>query len=61
MFNILHHAARRASCNGTGNPVMVMFDPATFLLYILHRNLAKYTFYAEIMQQLNMLEASSKM
>ena len=39
---------------------MLMFDPAKRLLDICDRYGAKYTFYAEIGQQLNMLDAPSK-
>lgn len=46
--------------DGTGNPDVLMFEPAKRLLDICDKYGAKYTFFAEIGQQLNMLNARSK-
>jgi len=46
--------------DGTGDPVALMFDPARRLLDICDKYQAKYTFYAEIGQQLNMLDAPER-
>jgi len=46
--------------DGTGDPETLMFDPARRLLDICDKFGAKYTFYAEIGQQLNMLAAPGK-
>jgi peptidoglycan/xylan/chitin deacetylase (PgdA/CDA1 family) len=43
--------------DGTGDPEVLMFEPAKRLLDICDRYGAKYTFYAEIGQQINMLNA----
>ncbi len=45
--------------DGTCDPQSLMFDPAKRILDICDRYGAKYTFYAEIGQQLNMLNAPS--
>ena len=46
--------------DGTGDPEVLMFEPARRILDICDRYGAKYTFYAEIGQQLNMLNAPGK-
>lgn len=46
--------------DGTGDPVTLMFEPAKRLLDICDNNGAKYTFYAEIGQQIHMLNAPEK-
>jgi peptidoglycan/xylan/chitin deacetylase (PgdA/CDA1 family) len=43
---------------GNGDPEVLMFDPAMRILDICDKYGAKYTFFAEIGQQLNMLETS---
>ncbi len=45
--------------DGTGDPEQLMFEPARRILDICDKHGAKYTFYAEVGQQINMLEAPS--
>lgn len=46
--------------DGTGDPHELMFEPARRVLDICEKYNAKYTFYAEVGQQLNMMNASAK-
>lgn len=59
MVFILFHDDWEIYGDGTGDPVKLMFDPAKQLLDICDTYGAKYTFYAEIGQQLHMLDASA--
>ena len=57
MINILLHDDWEINGDGTGSPETLMFDPARRILDICDTYGAKYTFYPEIGQQLNMLDA----
>ncbi|MFW6271769.1 MAG: hypothetical protein ACOC1Q_01860 [Desulfosalsimonas sp.] len=57
MPNLMLHDDWEIYGDGTGHPEKLMFDPARRLLDICDQYGAKYTFYAEIGQQLNMLNA----
>jgi len=60
MLHLMFHADWEIYGDGTGDPERLMFDPARRILDICDEYGAKYTFYAEIGQQLNMLNASGK-
>ena len=57
MIHLLLHDDWEIFGDGTGDPVKLMFDPARRLLDICDSYGAKYTFYAEFGQQLDMLDA----
>ena len=59
MLHLLFHDDWEMYGDGTGNPEVLMFEPAKRVLDLCDTYGAKYTFYAEIGQQLNMLNASS--
>ena len=54
-LNILFHDDWEIYGDGTGDPEILMFDPANRLMDICDSYGAKYTFFVEIGQQLNML------
>jgi len=53
MINLMLHDDWEIYGDGTGNPESLMFDPAKRLLDICDKYGAKYTFFAEIGQQLD--------
>ncbi len=55
-MNILLHDDWEIYGDGSGDPQKLMFDPAKRLLDLCDTYCVKYTFYAEIGQQLNMLD-----
>ncbi len=55
VINLMLHDDWEIYGDGTGNPQTLMFEPAKRILDICDQYGAKYTFYAEIGQQLNML------
>ncbi len=57
MIYLLLHDDWEIYGDGSGNPKKLMFDPAERLLNICDNYNAKYTFYAEVGQQLHMLNA----
>ena len=57
-MNILLHDDWEIYGDGSGNPEQLMFEPARRILDICDIYGAKYTFFAEIGQQLHMLNAS---
>ncbi|MFW6134488.1 MAG: hypothetical protein ACOC5R_02805 [Elusimicrobiota bacterium] len=57
MLNLMLHDDWEIYGDGSGDPEILMFDPAKRVLDICDQYGAKYTFYAEIGQQLNMLNA----
>ena len=57
MLNIMLHDDWEINGDGTGDPIKLMFDPARHILDICDRHGVKYTFFAEIGQQLHMLDA----
>ena len=59
-LNLLLHDDWEIYGDGTGDPETLMFEPAKRILDICDRYGAKYTFYAEIGQQLHMLNAPEK-
>lgn len=59
MIDIMFHDDWEIYGDGTGDPEKLMFDPARRILDICDTYGAKYTFYAEIGQQLHMLNAPS--
>lgn len=59
MISLLFHDDWEIYGDGSGDPEILMFDPARRVLDICDKYGAKYTFYAEIGQQLNMLNAVS--
>ncbi|MDI6401474.1 hypothetical protein QLX67_05660 [Balneolaceae bacterium ANBcel3] len=58
--NILLHDDWEIYGDGTGDPEDLMFEPARRILDICDQYGAKYTFYAEIGQQLHMLNAPGR-
>ena len=60
MVSLLLHDDWEIYGDGTGDPQTLMFEPAKRILDICDRYGAKYTFYAEIGQQLHMLDAPEK-
>ena len=60
MLHLMFHDDWEIYGDGTGDPVILMFDSARRLLDICDQYQAKYTFYAEIGQQLNMLDAPGR-
>lgn len=59
MIKVMFHDDWEVFGDGTGNPQTLMFDPAKRLLDICDKYGAKYTFFAEIGQQLTMLGSSN--
>lgn len=57
MLHLLLHDDWEINGDGTGNPEVLMFDPVKRLLDICDTYGAKYTLYAEIGQQIHMLNA----
>lgn len=57
MIYLMFHDDWEIYGDGTGDPDHLMFDPAKRILDICDTYRAKYTIYAEIGQQLNMLDA----
>jgi len=57
MIYLMLHDDWEINGDGTGNPIKLMFDPAKRNLDICDKHGAKYTFYAEIGQQINMLNS----
>ena len=57
MLNVLLHDDWEIYGDGTGDPDVLMFEPAKRILDICDIYGARYTFYAEIGQQLNILNA----
>jgi len=57
MIYLMFHDDWEIYGDGTGVPEVLMFEPARRILDICDTYGAKYTFYAEIGQQLNMLDA----
>lgn len=57
MIQLLLHDDWEIYGDGTGDPVSLMFEPAKRILDICDKYGAKYTFYAEVGQQLHMLDA----
>jgi len=60
MINLMFHDDWEIYGDGTGNPDLLMFDPAKRILDICDTYGAKYTFYGEVGQQLCMLDAPEK-
>ena len=60
MIHLMLHDDWEIYGDGTGDPEVLMFDPARRIVDICDKHVAKYTFYAEIDQQLNMLNGSKK-
>jgi hypothetical protein len=60
MLHLMLHDDWEIYGDGTGDPQSLMFEPARRILDICDQYGAKYTFYAEVGQQLNMLNAPSK-
>lgn len=57
MLHLMLHDDWEIYGDGSGDPITLMFDPSRRILDICDKYQAKYTFYAEIGQQLNMLNA----
>ena len=60
MLHLMFHDDWEIYDDETGDPVTLMFDPARRILDICDQYQAKNTFYAEIGQQLNMLDADMR-
>ncbi|MFN3554346.1 MAG: hypothetical protein ACK4VN_00110 [Bacteroidales bacterium] len=60
MIHLMFHDDWEIYGDGSGDPEKLMFEPAKRLLDICDTFGAKYTFYAEIGQQLNMLDAPAE-